>query len=112
MPTITMNAEIIANGPVYANGPVFVQGVDVKKALDELNSKLLEIKEEDLKVIKQNIDKLLAEFQISGQTKSNLEKLRNWIETGKNLTEIIKFIQQTWIELGPIITNILLDKKS
>lgn len=106
-----MNAEIIANGPVYANGPVFVQGVDVKKALDELNNKLLEIKEDDLKIIKQNIDKLLREFPISSQTKSYLETLRDWIETGKNLTEIIKFIQQTWIELGPIITNILIDKK-
>lgn len=111
MAKITMNAEIIANGPVYANGPVFVQGVDVKKALDELNSKLLEIKEEDLKAIKQNIDKLLGEFPVSDQAKSHLETLRDWIKAGKNLTEIIKFIQQTWIELGPIVTNVLLDKK-
>jgi|SRR3989344_2075958 len=105
-----VNVPLIVDGPVYANGPVFVMGVDIKKAIEDLDNKLLKLKEEDLRVIKDNLDRLLKEFPVGGQTKSQLEKLRELLEAGKNVTEIINFIKQTWIELGPIITDVLLGK--
>ena len=92
------------------DGSVVVQGVDIKKSIEDLNLKLSKIEEADLKTIKENIDKLFKEFSVTGHTKSYLEKLCSWIEMGKNLKEIIEFIKQVGIELGPILTDVLLKK--
>lgn len=105
-----MNGEIIANGTVYANGPVFIQGINIKEKFEEIDKKLIKITEEDLKVLKDNIDKLLKDFPVSDKVKTQLEKLREWIEAGKNLKEIIEFIRLLWVELGPLIINILIQK--
>ena len=108
--TVTINAPMITNGPVYANGPVFIQGVNVREKFEEIDQKLLKITEGDLKSIKDNIDRLLKDFPVSGKVKTQLEKLREWIEAGKNLKEIIEFIRLLWSELGPLVTDILLKK--
>jgi hypothetical protein len=109
MPT-TINGALTTNGPVYANGPVYVQGVDVRQALENINARLGKIERDDLPKLRENIQKLLDEFPIAGQTKSHLEKIRDWIDAGHNLVEIIQFIQSAWVELGPIVTEVLLKK--
>ena len=105
-----VNVPLIVDGPVYANGPVFVQGIDIKKAIENLDYKLSKLKNSDIEVLKKNLDKLLKDFPVSGYAKSNLESLRKYIEIGKSLAEIIKFIKQMGIELGPIITDVLIGK--
>lgn len=106
----TFNADIIANGAVYANGPVFVQGIDVHKALAEINERIDRIENTDLPLLKTNITLLLKDFNIDEKPKSLLQKLANLIEQGKSLKEILEFIKTAWLYLGPIITDILLKK--
>lgn len=98
------------NGPVYANGPVFVQGVDVRLALDEINTKISKIEQKDLVEIKKNIDKMLSDFPVDRTVRVHLTQLKNWIDTGKTLKEIVDFLKQSWLFLGPIVTKILLEK--
>ena len=108
MGKMVINADLIANGAVYASGPVFIQGINVREKFEEIDKKLAQITEEDLRVIKTNIAILIKDFSISGKTRTQLEKIRSWIEAGRNLKEIIAFIRLLWIELGPLVTNVLL----
>jgi len=107
---VRVGGDLEVTGTVYAYGPVFVEGINVKEKFEELEERLNKITSEDLPLLESNIEKILSDFPVIGETKSSLEKLLEYIKAGKDLVEIIRFIKVVWIQIGPIITDILLSK--
>lgn len=75
-----------------------------------MNEKISRIQAEDLEQIKEKLEKLLSEFPVEHRVRGHLEQLKEWIEAGKNIKEIVEFLKQSWAVLGPIVTNILLNQ--
>ena len=104
---IEINATVIANGIIYANGPVFIRGIDIHQAYKDLDKRIAQIEEKDLPHIKESIDRITPTLQKGTIVKDYLEKIADMIRIGKDAKEIVLFIKDAWVWVGPVIVSIL-----